>query len=188
MRFVSKMRSGWFSFDNITVWQIQRSKLYGYPVWWPGLKNSPTVTHASLNRRLKWVHSAWGYSWADLSPGGHKCGGLVLQVGSWALDQQSSPVKRLLLRKPNRGSQGPILAVQSYDGDEIVLIMLLYSSRILFPKYHRKINSRKWWYDTRADFLNLGSTKDLKGSVRKLRPTADKRTSLLTSLCTRESQ
>jgi hypothetical protein len=25
------------------------------PVWWPGNKNSPTVTHACLKRRLKWV-------------------------------------------------------------------------------------------------------------------------------------
>jgi hypothetical protein len=31
-----------------------------YPVWWPGLKNSPTVTHACRKRRLKWVPSAWG--------------------------------------------------------------------------------------------------------------------------------
>jgi hypothetical protein len=27
------------------------------PVWWPGLKNSPTVTHACRKRRLKWVSS-----------------------------------------------------------------------------------------------------------------------------------
>jgi hypothetical protein len=26
-----------------------------YPVWWPGNKNSPTVTHACRKRRLKWV-------------------------------------------------------------------------------------------------------------------------------------
>jgi hypothetical protein len=25
------------------------------PVWWPGNKNSPTVTHACRKRRLKWV-------------------------------------------------------------------------------------------------------------------------------------
>jgi hypothetical protein len=39
------------------------------PVWWPGLKNSPAVTHACRKRRLKRVPSAWGYSWATLSPG-----------------------------------------------------------------------------------------------------------------------
>jgi hypothetical protein len=39
------------------------------PVWWTGLKNSPTVTHAFRKRRLKFVPSAWGYSWATLSPG-----------------------------------------------------------------------------------------------------------------------
>jgi hypothetical protein len=38
-------------------------------VWWPGLKNSPTVTHACRNKRLKWLPSAWGYSWATLSQG-----------------------------------------------------------------------------------------------------------------------
>jgi hypothetical protein len=37
-------------------------------MWWPGLKNSPTVTHACRKRRLKWVPSVWGYSWATLSP------------------------------------------------------------------------------------------------------------------------
>jgi hypothetical protein len=49
-------------------------------------KNSPTVTHACRKRRLKWVPSAWGHSWATLFSGGHKYGGLVLQVGGWALD------------------------------------------------------------------------------------------------------
>jgi hypothetical protein len=31
------------------------------PVWWPGLKNSPTVTRACRKRRLKWVPNAWVY-------------------------------------------------------------------------------------------------------------------------------
>jgi hypothetical protein len=34
-----------------------------------GFKNSPTVTNACRKRRLKWVPSAWRYSWATLSPG-----------------------------------------------------------------------------------------------------------------------
>jgi hypothetical protein len=37
--------------------------------WWPGLENSPTVTHACRKRWLKWVPSAWRYSWDTLSPG-----------------------------------------------------------------------------------------------------------------------
>jgi hypothetical protein len=49
---------------------------------------------------------------------GHKYVGLVLQVGGWTLDQQSSPVKRLLLRNTNRGGQGPYWAVEPYDDDE----------------------------------------------------------------------
>jgi hypothetical protein len=35
----------WFYHPNST----------GFPVWWPGNKNSPTVTHACRKRRLKWV-------------------------------------------------------------------------------------------------------------------------------------
>jgi hypothetical protein len=37
-------------------------------VWWPEDKNSPNVAHACRKRRLKWVPSAWGYSWVTLSP------------------------------------------------------------------------------------------------------------------------
>jgi hypothetical protein len=47
------------------------------PVWWPGLKNSPTVTHSCRKRRLKWVPSVWGYSWATLSPG-------VIHTETWS--------------------------------------------------------------------------------------------------------
>jgi hypothetical protein len=31
------------------------SRTVNLPVWWPGLKNSPTVTHACSKRLLKWV-------------------------------------------------------------------------------------------------------------------------------------
>jgi hypothetical protein len=48
-----------------------------FPVCWPGLKNSPTVSHACRKRRLKWVPSAWGYSWATLSPG-------VINTEAWS--------------------------------------------------------------------------------------------------------
>jgi hypothetical protein len=34
-----------------------------------GEKNSPTVAHACLKRRLKWVLGAWRYNWATQSPG-----------------------------------------------------------------------------------------------------------------------
>jgi hypothetical protein len=43
---------------------------------------------------------------------------LVLQVGSWALGLTIQPCKRLLLRNPNRGGQGPNLAVEPYDDDD----------------------------------------------------------------------
>jgi hypothetical protein len=38
-------------------------------VWWPGNKNSPTVTHTCRKRRLKWVPGAWGCNWATLPLG-----------------------------------------------------------------------------------------------------------------------
>jgi hypothetical protein len=47
------------------------------PVWWPGLKNSPTVTHACRKRRLKWVPGTWGYSWVTLSLG-------VINTEAWS--------------------------------------------------------------------------------------------------------
>jgi hypothetical protein len=55
------------------------------PMWWSGLKNSPTVTHACRKRRLKWVPSAWGYSWVILSPGVINTATLSsrLGVGRW---------------------------------------------------------------------------------------------------------
>jgi hypothetical protein len=40
-----------------------------FPVWWPGNKNSPTVTHACRKRRLKWVAGTWGYNWTTLPLG-----------------------------------------------------------------------------------------------------------------------
>jgi hypothetical protein len=46
----------------ITLSQLNWLYNIGNPVWWPGLKNSPTVTHACFKRRLKLVPSAWGYS------------------------------------------------------------------------------------------------------------------------------
>jgi hypothetical protein len=48
-----------------------------FAVWWPGLKNNPTVTHSCRKRRLKWVLSAWGNSWVTLSLG-------VINVETWS--------------------------------------------------------------------------------------------------------
>jgi hypothetical protein len=47
------------------------------PVWWPGLNNSPTVTHACRKKRLKWVPSVWGDSSVTLSPG-------VISTEAWS--------------------------------------------------------------------------------------------------------
>jgi hypothetical protein len=37
--------------------RLSRVNQWWFPVWWPGNKNSPTVTHACRKRRLKWVPS-----------------------------------------------------------------------------------------------------------------------------------
>jgi hypothetical protein len=60
-----------------------------YPVWWPGLNNSPTVTRACRKRRLERVPSAWGYSWATLSPGviNTEAWSSRLGVGRWTNNQ-----------------------------------------------------------------------------------------------------
>jgi hypothetical protein len=42
-----------------------------------GEKNSPTVAHACLKRRLKWVLGAWGYNCATQSPG-------VINMETWS--------------------------------------------------------------------------------------------------------
>jgi hypothetical protein len=39
----------------VTFYLINLTKLDEIPVWWPGNKNGPTVTHAYRKRRLKWV-------------------------------------------------------------------------------------------------------------------------------------
>jgi hypothetical protein len=67
-------------------------------VWWPGLKNSPTVTHACRKRRLKWVPSAWGIA-GHLVSGGHKYGGLVLQVGRLGAGLTIQPLKMVFTTK-----------------------------------------------------------------------------------------
>jgi hypothetical protein len=37
------------------IFGYKKGRVTGVPVWWPGNKNSPTVTHACRKRRLKWV-------------------------------------------------------------------------------------------------------------------------------------
>jgi hypothetical protein len=83
------------------------SSIYCYvSVWWPGLNNSPTVTHACFTRRLTWVPSAWGYSRTTLSPGitNTETWSSRLGVGPWT--NNPAPKKRLLLRN-QKGRPGP---------------------------------------------------------------------------------
>jgi hypothetical protein len=80
------------------------------PVWWPGLYNSPTVTHACRKRRLKWVPSAWGYSWATLSPG-------VINTETWSSRLGAGLTIQLctkfIVTKTRKGRPGPDLGCRA---------------------------------------------------------------------------
>jgi hypothetical protein len=43
----------WLVWEDPGLFWVQC--LLKFPVWWPGNKNSPSVTHACRKRRLKWV-------------------------------------------------------------------------------------------------------------------------------------
>jgi hypothetical protein len=92
-------------FDIPLRWRRQ------YPVWWPGLKNSPTVTHACRKRRLKWVPSPWGYIWATLSPGVINTPG----APGWGLGAGLTiqPCKKIIVTKPQKGRSVPELGCRA---------------------------------------------------------------------------
>jgi hypothetical protein len=113
-RFIKGIEKLFLGFRCHDGEHVDRGFLH-FPALWPGVKNSPTVTHACRKRRLKLVPGAWGYSWVTLSQGVINTETWFSRLGGWALDQQSSPVKRLLLRNPKRGGYGPYWAVEPYD-------------------------------------------------------------------------
>jgi hypothetical protein len=82
------------------------------PVWWPGLRNSPTVTHACRKRRLKWVPSAWRYSWSTFSPG-------VINAETWCsrlglgAGLTIQPRKKVIVKKSKKGRPGPDLGCRA---------------------------------------------------------------------------
>jgi hypothetical protein len=84
------------------------------PVSWPALQNSPTVniTHACRKRRLKWVPSAWGYSWATLSPG-------VINTEAWSsrlgvgAGLKIQHCKKVIVTKPQNGRSGSVLGCRA---------------------------------------------------------------------------
>jgi hypothetical protein len=96
-------------------------------VRWPGLKNNPTVTHARRKRRLKWVPSAWGYSWVTLSPG-------VINTEAWSSRLRGAGLtiqprkKGYCYETPKRGGQGPNWAVEPYDDDDDKLFVSVISA------------------------------------------------------------
>jgi hypothetical protein len=49
--------------------------------------------------------------------GGHKYKCLVFQVGGLGVGLTIQPCKKVLLRNPKRGGQGPNWAVEPYDDD-----------------------------------------------------------------------
>jgi hypothetical protein len=52
-----EMNCGYWRIKHLEICYYVRSMIH---VWWLGLQNSPTVTHACRKRRLKWVPSASG--------------------------------------------------------------------------------------------------------------------------------
>jgi hypothetical protein len=74
-----------------------------YPMWWPGLKNSPTVTHVCRKRRLKWVPSAWEYINTEILTSR-----LVVSRGL-----KIQPRKKIMVTKPQKGGPGPDLGCRA---------------------------------------------------------------------------
>jgi hypothetical protein len=68
------------------------------PVWWPGNENSPTVTHACCNRRLKWV--------ATLPLGDINTEDWASGMGVGSGGYQPCPVKKKIVEKPPQNSAG----------------------------------------------------------------------------------
>jgi hypothetical protein len=60
-----------------------------------GEKNSPTVTHACRKRRLKWVLGAWGYKWANQSPGDINMETWSSRLGFATQGYQPCPYKKI---------------------------------------------------------------------------------------------
>jgi hypothetical protein len=66
-----------------------------FPVWWPGIKNSPKVDHSCRKRRLKWVPGAWGYNWATPPPGVINTEAWYSRLGVERGDDNPHPVKKI---------------------------------------------------------------------------------------------
>jgi hypothetical protein len=64
-----------------------------FPVWWPGNKNSPTVTHACRKRRLKWVPGAWGITGPPLPLGDINTEAWSSRLG-WGVGLTTLPCKK----------------------------------------------------------------------------------------------
>jgi hypothetical protein len=106
-------RRNWSTFQRCLLHcrTISISMWLHFPMWWPGLKNSPTVTHACRKRRLKWVPSAWGYSWATLSPE------VIQRPGppGWGLGAglKIQPCKNVIVKNPQQERPGPDLGCRA---------------------------------------------------------------------------
>jgi hypothetical protein len=79
---------------NCVCPKIYVTDLSLFPVWWPGIKNSPNVAHACRKRRLKWVPNAWGCNWVTLPPGDINTEAWSSRLG---VGLTTPPFKKLLL-------------------------------------------------------------------------------------------
>jgi hypothetical protein len=98
---------------NLNWTLFMRNWLDSVPVWWPGLKNSPTVTHACRKRRLKWVRSTWGYNWVTLFPGAINTETWSFRLGGLGAGLTIQSRKKVIVKKPQKGRRGPDLGCRA---------------------------------------------------------------------------
>jgi hypothetical protein len=101
-------------------------------------------THACRKRWLKWVPSAWGYSWVTCLRV-HKYGGLVLQVECWAWGWRPHPVKILSSGHPRKAMARKGLSCQWRRIISETSVYFSKTTRRFFPEgYHlhtrRRVN------------------------------------------------
>jgi hypothetical protein len=113
--YMNELQRGSSSCVHVTDVLAKRAELKS-PVWWPRLKNSPIVIHSCRKRRLKWVPSAWGYSWAT-----RLLGSQIRRPGppgwGWGAGLTIQPRKKVIVTKLQRGGHDPIWAAEPYDDD-----------------------------------------------------------------------
>jgi hypothetical protein len=146
-------RISFMCFTRIYYFHIRRLK---FPVWWPGNKNSPNVTHACRKRRLKWVATL---PLGDINTEAWSSG---LGVGRGAT---TLPCKRENVEKPPiksagfcGGGQGLSWAVEPRKERQKEREIKKDRRRLKWtkngPKYHQS-DWDEWLLDVRVEGTNI---------------------------------